>query len=267
MLTIIKIVPPPKGFRIRRKARRGKIPPRQTLSQIRGLPFRVIEITAAPKEILEHQLKGLIEPHDGVITSGLDAGVKIPCENVYDTSDLEARWLVNTAVDIMKQYPKGRRARMLLVDRPGKCAGAAAELIPYCEILVCTDRAENYENCAEYTRLKYGAEPLLTQLSHPGRIHLALAPYGLGGITIPNASTPLLSPLPQDKGYCAGKEDLALLSDIAAAAPAGIDPALFTAAVFYEGEFDEFFTVVPQRLQIRGEFVTISDFKEMVFRK
>lgn len=265
MLTFIDILPVPRGFRMKRKAKRGKIPPRQTIHKIRNKNFRVIKIVDGSNGIVNTQISSLINPGDTIILQDTGRHFDIDPDNYGCLLELSARQLVNFTVVLMKSVSRNKRFRILLIDRKGRCMGAAAELIPYCDVTIFTDNPEKYDMCIDYTRLKYGAEPIaVSNTSHIGHVDFALAPYGLENVTIPNSSTPLFSSLSSDKGYYICKELLNIPNDISKATPDGFSPEIFAAATFCEYEFEEFFYLCPQGLNFKNNFVKLSEIENYI---
>lgn len=215
------------GFFLKRKAKRGKLPPTVVGLQVGGSPCVLLK------------LYGEVTPGNRFLAPYLQRGdVLIPSVELeklgFHLSYLEEmirRQCVNTAKKWVKTRRKGHLT--VLYDPLANCMGVAAEFCALGKgVWVVSPRLQEYAPCFEYTALAYGNPPVLSH-EMPCRAQLAVAPYKTERVAFP-PGIPVVSP----GKLWATKEELTMPGEFLHTVPGGFDPVAVAAgclAVFGTG--------------------------------
>ena len=218
------------GFFSRRKANRGKLPPRLTGMNVGGHPAVRLELLGRVGQEHWRSLTPYLERGD-VLIADKALSPMLAAQEAYLT-EYARRQCVNLALSLLK-----RRSTAVLVDRAGECVGVAAELLKICNtVWVATRRAELFAPCAAYTWEQYGNQPLFVTGELPCA-DMVVAPYGLEGWHYTGGK--LFCP---DGGVFPKPHEF-YLPDYAHLP--GFDPAAVTAGVFAAFHPKELMTALP----------------------
>ena len=164
MIVYIDIIPPKKGVINRIKSATFGFPPIVSRESFLGCGYMSVSIYPMRKKLIKRTLESLLPKDCVAVPSESFDFTLYGLKNVLSGCDeLKARLLLNFLKSALTRVANGAKTRVLLIDKDGRAAPAAAELIPLCRVFVKTDRPENYGPCAEYCRLKYGEAPIISQ--------------------------------------------------------------------------------------------------------
>ena len=248
MIVYIDIIPPKKGVINRIKSATFGFPPIVSRESFLGCGYMSVSIYPMRKKLIKRTLESLLPKDCVAVPSESFDFTLYGLKNVLSGCDeLKARLLLNFLKSALTRVANGAKTRVLLIDKDGRAAPAAAELIPLCRVFVKTDRPENYGPCAEYCRLKYGEAPIISQ--KVTGLTAAFAPFGTDGFILPNSDTPIFSPVP-GQGFCLKPtfaDDFIL-----AKFPKRADKAVFSEAFFENFCPDEILSACPKSLINQG---------------
>ncbi|MBR4868328.1 MAG: hypothetical protein IKU10_04145, partial [Clostridia bacterium] len=166
------------GFFHRQKAKKGKLPPIITGGHIGPYPAALLSLLGPPKNSLSY-LAAYRERGD-VLIADKELSALFPHQEDLCT-EYARRLCVNRAIATLTEEEKSRRTQAVLIDKAGECVGVAAELLNVCNtVWVATEQSEWFAPCGEYTRTRYGNQPLFASNPLP-KADLVVAPYGMEG--------------------------------------------------------------------------------------
>ncbi len=250
MLFFVSRQKPTGGFRLRRRARRGLLPP-----AVRALPLcgywaaRLEFFGPSPAEETPY-LTPYRQRGDVLVAAQTVAAA--PAFNAPLVAEYARRQCANFCLRALAAAEQRRRASVVLVDEAGLCPGVAAELVAACTaVTVVTAHPERYEACRRYTRGRYGSEPVVSRWQAPPA-DLVLAPYGCGGWT-PPPGKPVAAP---DGSLFPAAGQLVVPGELPRQLPADTDPEAAAAGLLAAFRPQELMRAAPDRLTFRGRPVT-----------
>ena len=213
MLILVQKGEPHGGFFLKRKAKKGKLPPTVVGLRVGKYPCVLLkvygDITPGNGYLVPYLERGdILIPHKGLEKLGF---------HISYVEEFTRRQCVNALKQHIKTAPK--TFETVLWDGDGYCVGVAAELCSLKRPLwVVTNRAETYGPCSEYALLTFGNPPVMGS-KVPPNAKVILAPYGIPREKVP-VGLPTIAP-----GYIwAKKEELTLPVSLADTVPLGFDP-------------------------------------------
>lgn len=236
------------GFFLKRKARKGKLPPVLQGIRVGGRPCVLLK------------LFGDITPGNQFLAPYLDRG-----DVVILSGELQGKLRWNTpyieeyarrqCVNFVRKALGGStgKTQTVLIDPKGVCMGVAVELtLTGTTLWVVTPNQEAYLPCQEYTGLMFGNPPIVTDRV-PDTAHLVVAPYGAAGQSLPTGAVTVAP----DRGIWAQQPDLCVPNTVTDTLPEGFDPVAVAAGcmVMFGGEWLE---LTPQQLHL-GERAVFPD--------
>ncbi len=206
------------GFFLKRKAKKGKLPPMVVGIRVGKYPCVLLnmygDITPGNAHLAPYLGRGdVVIPHKGLEKLGF---------HLPYVQEFTRRQCVNTAKGWVATAPK--EFQSVLWDATGECVGVAAELCALKRpVWVVTRKAESYAPCAEYALLTFGNSPVIGK-SIPQTAHLVIAPYGIPSVKL-QRDIPVVAP-----GHIwATHEQHTLPKEILETTPSGFDPVAVAA--------------------------------------
>lgn len=237
MLAVIRVLPPPKGYLMGRRAKKGKIPLEIHTKKILNAEFLEIYATSSKKGINYEALENKINPLLGHIVIEYD--VRPPSSSPikqYDDSEFLSRLMLNFAVDCIGKAAEIKRFTVMLTDKDANCSGVAAELVKTsAEVIVVTEKPKEYQSCIKYCFEKYGAiVKVLSRYDDPLPADCVVAPYGMQGMRLGIRPAVIFSGGSEMNAYRVDKNSILFPEEILAHCGDKIPPTAFAAALCEE---------------------------------
>lgn len=201
------------GFFLKRRAKRGKLPPVVQGISVGGHPCALLgvygKVTQNNRFLAPYFARG-----DVVI------GAKEVAEQFAANRRVEGELLARLTLNGVKEWCKEKGRSPIVVDPLGVCMGVVAELCKLgLSVWVVTPTVAPYLPCLEYTTLTMG-NPFMITATMPGKGDLVFAPYGLQD-HIPPKGAVVFAP---HTGRWVTKKTAQIPRTIVDSTPPGFDP-------------------------------------------